>query len=165
MMPAATNKTDLRAVTIHEYGKLSKLIGGVSATQASTIHDDTDIKTVIGHRAHWTQLFFGWYTGGQTGKSVYFPAQGYKWNDLKRYNADLRQSQADLTWDDVQSMLRDTYTKLIGFIDDKSDADLYGEPMQGANNNWTTGRWAEAAGASHYRSAAKYVRSALRATA
>jgi hypothetical protein len=62
-------------------------------------------------------------------------------------------------------MLRDTNANLIDFIDAHSDADLYGGPMKGANNHWTTGRWAEAAGASHYRSAAKYVRAAIRAAA
>jgi len=34
--------------------------------------------------------------------------------------------------------------------------------MQGANNDWTTGRWAEAAGPSHYRSAAKFIRQCSR---
>jgi hypothetical protein len=35
--------------------------------------------------------------------------------------------------------------------------------MKGGGNKWTTGRWAEASGASHYRSAAKYVRACLKA--
>ncbi len=164
-MPAAATKADLSAITIKEYDKLFILLDGISAIEASLVYDGTTIKDVIGHRAHWTLLFFGWYDDGQAGKAVYFPAEGYKWNELKRYNTDLRQSQADLTWDNVQKMLHDTYIKLITFIDAKSDADLYGGPMKGGSNMWTTGRWAQAAGPSHYRSAAKYVRAALRATA
>lgn len=164
-MPAATNKTELSVVTIKEFSKLSKALKGVNEALSNTPHDDATIRYVIGHRAHWTTLFFKWYDDGQAGKSVYFPAEGYKWNELKRYNADLRKTQADLTWDDVQTMLRDTNANLINFIDAHSDADLYGGPMKGANNHWTAGRWAEAAGASHYRSAAKYVRAAIRAAA
>ena len=164
-MPAAKTCADLRAVTIQEYDKLAKLIAPLSAAQAMKVHDTTTIKDVIGHRAHWTQLFFGWFADGQAKKEVFFPAQGYKWNDLKRYNADLRKSQAELSWDDVKAMLDDSYHRLIAFIDGHTDADLYGGPMKGANNAWTAGRWAEAAGASHYRSAAKYVRAALRAAA
>lgn len=162
-MPAATNRADLRAVTVNEYDKLAKLITPLSALQAAVVHDATTIKDVIGHRAHWTQLFLGWYAEGQAGKPVYFPAKGYKWNDLKRYNADLRLKQQDMSWDDVRTMLQETHDNLLNFIDTHSEPQLYGGPMKGANNKWTPGRWAEAAGASHYRSAAKYVRAALKA--
>lgn len=162
-MPAATTRAALRAVTIKEYEKLAKLIAPLTAVEATILHDDTTIKDVIGHRAHWTTLFFGWYADGQAGKAVFFPAEGYKWNDLKRYNADLRASQENLQWDDVCALLDASYTDLIAFIDAHDDRSLYGQPMKGANNKWTPGRWAEAAGASHYRSAAKYVRAALKA--
>ncbi len=164
-MPAATNKADLRAVTEKEFSKLTKLLQGIDEALAHTLHDETTIKDVIGHRAHWTELFFGWYNDGQAGKPVYFPAEGYKWSELKRYNAELRQSQADLSWDDVQKMLQASYHKLIAFIDAHDDASLYGGPMKGANNHWTPGRWAEAAGPSHYRSATKYIRAVVKAHA
>lgn len=164
-MPAATGKAELRTVTIDEFVKLTKLLEAVSEVKSGVSHDNATIKDVIGHRAHWTLLFLGWYSDGQAGKPVYFPAEGYKWTDLKRYNADLRNTQADLSWDDVKAMLHDSHTQLVSFIDAHSNADLYGGPMKGANNAWTTGRWAEAAGASHYRSAAKYMRAAMRATA
>ncbi|MEL6841075.1 MAG: ClbS/DfsB family four-helix bundle protein [Pseudomonadota bacterium] len=162
-MPAATNKTDLRTITEKEFTKLSKLLESIDATTAYLSHDETTIKDVIGHRAHWTEIFFDWYNDGQAGKPVYMPAKGYKWNELKRYNADLRAAQSDLSWDDVQKMLQDSYSKLMAFIDAHDDVQLYGAPMKGANNKWTTGRFAEASGASHYRSAAKYVRAVIRA--
>lgn len=164
-MPAATNRNDLRAVTAKEYGKLSGLIATITAEQANRPHDGSTIKDVIAHRAHWTELFFGWYADGQSGRPVYFPARGYNWAEMKRYNADLRDSQADLNWPDAQAMLHGSYKKLITFIESHSDVDLYAGPMKGAKNTWTTGRWAEAAGASHYRSATKYIRAALRAQA
>lgn len=164
-MPAATNRADLRAITVKEYDKLSKLLRALSTAQVQFLHDGATIKDVIAHRAHWTGLFFGWYAYGQDGKPVYFPAEGYNWGDLKRYNAELNAAQASLTWDTVQPMLHDSYQKLIDFIDAPTDETLYGGPMKGANNKWTTGRWAEAAGASHYRSAAKYVRAAIKASA
>ncbi len=164
-MPAATNRADLRHVTEKEYAKLAKLLATLDDSQVYFAHDGTTIKNVIGHRAHWTELFFGWYADGQAGKQVYFPAKGYTWGDLKRYNADLTARQSDLTWDAVNAMLQSSYDKLVAFIDAHSDTDLYGAPMKGANNKWTTGRWAEAAGASHYRSAAKYVRAAIKASA
>lgn len=160
---AATSKTELLDVARKEFAKLDKLIGAISAKSALGKDDDgTSIKDVIAHRAHWIELFLGWYSDGMAGKAVSFPAKGYKWNDLKRYNADLRVQQADLGWYAARALLQQRYGQLIEFIDTHSQEELYGGPMKGANNNWTPGRWAEAAGPSHFRSAAKYVRSRLK---
>lgn len=163
-MPAATTKADLLAVTDTEYTKLSKLIATVPPELAlAKDEDETSIKDVIAHRAHWIGLFLGWYTDGQAGKEVHFPAEGYKWNDLKRYNADLRATQVVLGWEDACKSLAEAHETLRGFLNSLDETALYGGPMKGANNAWTPGRWAEAAGPSHYRSAAKYLRARLRA--
>ncbi|PRY78760.1 hypothetical protein CLV80_10384 [Yoonia maritima] len=124
--------------------------------------EDTSIKDVIARRADWIDLFLGWYSDGLAGKTVYFPAEGYKWNDLKRYNADLRAWQNDLDWSGAVALLQARYDKLTAFIEGCSENELYGGPMKGANNKWTPGRWAEAAGPSHFRSASKYLRAALK---
>ena len=91
-----------------------------------------------------------------------FPAPGYKWNELNRYNAELRAAQADLGWTDAKELLANRKAKLDSFLNARSNTDLYGGPMKGAKNKWTPGRWAEAAGPSHFRSAAKYIRKALK---
>ena len=162
-MPAATTKDELLHVVTKEYDKLSLLLKKVDETSALLRDDDdTSIKDVVAHRAHWIGLFLGWYHDGLAGKPVYFPAEGYKWNDLKRYNTELRQSQADLTWPAAHKALHKASSDLTEFLHERSNDELYGGPMAGANNSWTPGRWAEAAGPSHFRSAAKYVRARLR---
>lgn len=162
-MPAATNKTDLIAVSELEWAKLQKIIDRVPADLALVKDDDdTSIKDTIGHRAHWIELFLGWYRDGAAGKEVYLPAKGYKWNDLKRYNRDLRARQAGLTWDQAKTLLLDAHEDLMAFVAETSDRNLYGGPMPGGNGKWTTGRFAEASGPSHYRSAAKYLRQRLK---
>lgn len=162
-MPAATSKEDLIAVTDKEYAKLQKLLSDIQDDFAlQKDEDDTSIKDVIGHRAHWIELFLGWYADGQAGKEVFFPAKGYKWNELKKYNANLRAQQANLSWSDAKALLQNNHEKLREFMVSHSDQQLYGGPMKGANNDWTPGRWAEAAGPSHYRSVAKYIRARLR---
>lgn len=161
---AATSKFELLAITEKEFAKLRTLIGSITAeTALRKREEDTSIKDVIAHRAHWITLFLGWYADGRAGKTVHFPAEGYKWNQLKQYNADLRQRQAHLDWPGAVALLEERHRALVDFIEARSDAELYGGPMQGARNAWTPGRWAEAAGPSHYRSAAKYLRACLRA--
>ncbi|SDW96144.1 hypothetical protein SAMN05444358_10250 [Ruegeria halocynthiae] len=160
-----TNKSLLIKITEKEFGKLLKLIGDLDAHVAmKRREDEISIKDVIAHRAHWIDLFLGWYADGLAGNDVCFPAKGYKWNELKHYNADLRESQSGLEWPAAVTLLEDGYQKLIEFIQNTSNVALYGAPMKGAKNAWTTGRWAEAAGASHFRSASKYIRSVLRAS-
>ena len=164
-MAAATSKRDLIAVCEKEYEKLEKLLESVSARQAAKKHEDnTSIKDVVAHRAHWITLFLGWYKDGLAGKEVYFPAKGYKWSELKAYNQQLRLDQSAMTWKEAVSLLTTNHKKLLKFMRACSEADLYGHPMKGANNHWTAGRWAEAAGPSHYRSAAKFVRACLKAS-
>lgn len=160
---AAKTKSELIAITTKEFEKLDKLCATIDAqTAMKKREEDTSIKDVIAHRAHWITLFLGWYADGLAGKIVYFPAEGYKWNDLKRYNADLRARQADLDWPQAQALLRDQYQTLLAFMENSTEDALYGGPMQGAKNAWTPGRWAEAAGPSHFRSAAKFLRACLR---
>ncbi len=161
-MPAK-NKDELLAVSQKEFGKLEKLTGSIDPPSALIKDDeDTSIKDIVAHRAHWIDLFLGWYRDGLAGKPVHFPAEGYKWNELKRYNADLRAQQADIDWDEALAMLRKNHGRLLRLLQRCSNEELYGGPMKGANNNWTPGRWAEAAGPSHFRSAAKYIRSRLK---
>ena len=160
---AATTKDELLAICQKEFDKLDGLLDRVESNESRVKDaDDTSIKDIVAHRAHWIDLFLGWYEDGQAGEPVFFPAEGYKWNDLKRYNADLRTRQADLGWNEARAALEQAHIKLTGFVSSRSENDLYGGPMAGANNEWTPGRWAEAAGPSHYRSAAKYVRTRLR---
>ena len=160
---AAQSKSELLDIAQKEFGKLTKLIDSIDANTAMKKRDeDTSIKDVVAHRAHWIELFLGWYADGLAGKTVFFPAEGYKWNDLKRYNSDLRKRQSELDWPKAVAMLRVNYSKLTDFIQGCSEAELYGGPMKGANNAWAPGRWAEAAGPSHFRSASKFLRSCIK---
>lgn len=162
-MPAATNRGDLLDVTDREFTKLRRLLDDVDDIALEPDEDGVSVKDIVAHRAHWIHLFLGWYRDGLAGETVAFPAPGYKWNDLARYNADLRASQADLGWDAALDELDDAHDELRSFLEGLTDDELYGGPMRGANNRWTPGRWAEAAGPSHYRSAAKFVRGRRRA--
>ena len=162
-MPAATTKTELLTISQKEYDKLAALIRPLRpAVALHKREDDTSIKDVIVHRGHWIHLFLGWYASGQSGAEVFFPAPGYKWSDLKAYNRMLRVKTAKTGWSTAQAALAAAYEDLMTFIEGHSQEELYGAPMRGAKNAWTAGRWAEAAGPSHFRSAAKWIRAELR---
>ena len=157
-MPAAQTRTELIEMTRVEYERLTDLLDTVTSSQAVLKDAEGDsVKSIIGHRAHWIDLFLTWYEDGEAGRPVHIPAPGYKWNELKAYNSKLRDKQADLSWYDVREDLTERARELIDFICRLSDGELYHCKLKGVSSNWTVGRWAEAAGAAH-----RYVRQRLK---
>lgn len=163
-MPAATNRSELLLVHQLEYEKLLKTLSGVDAELADkpSKDDAATIKETIAHRTHWSGLYLGWYADGKAGKDVQTPAPGYKWNQLKEYNATIREASHAVSWQDTMDGLKLAHQKLTDLLTSMEDAELYTKHLYPWMNNWTLGRWAEASGASHYRSANKYARKILR---
>lgn len=157
---AAKTKADLIAVTEKEFAKLQTVLEGVDETLATTPHpqDKITIKDTILHRVHWLNLFFKWRRDGDAGKTVAIPAPGYKWNQLKEYNAKIREETHDVPWSKALSRLKQAHKKFLTLINELDENTLYGASPYDWTNKWTLGRWAESSGPSHYRSAAKYIR-------
>lgn len=161
---AQQTKQDLLSSAEAEFRKLRKALDGVDADLASKPHpeDGISIKDTILHRAHWVELFLGWYRDGVAGRIVHTPARGFKWNQLKEYNAQLREQTRTVPWSDALANLDAAHAQLMGLIESLDETELYGPRKYEWTNNWKVGRWAEASGPSHYRSAAKYIRSVRR---
>ena len=162
-MPA-TNRDELLAVTEKEYGKLMKTLEDIDAGVASAPgpEDGISIKDTLAHRAHWIDLFLGWHKDGKAGKTVQTPAPGYKWNQLKDYNEKVRQACRAKTWPDILERFQGRHAELLALLRRLDETELYEPGRHSWTNNWTLGRWAEASGASHYRSANKFIRKTLR---
>ncbi|MGP1256032.1 MAG: ClbS/DfsB family four-helix bundle protein [Kiloniellales bacterium] len=162
-MPATT-RVELLAVTEKEYGKLMKTLEDIEADVASVPgpEEGVSIKDTVAHRAHWLDLFLGWYSDGKAGKTVQTPAPGYKWNQLKDYNEKVRQASRNETWPDILERFQGKHTELLALLNKLDETELYEPSRYGWTNDWTLGRWAEASGASHYRSANKFIRKTLR---
>jgi len=62
----APSKADLLEIIKKEWAKLSDLPGMFGAEIAMQPFDDTSIKDVVRHRAHWIDLFPGWLDGSFT---------------------------------------------------------------------------------------------------
>ena len=163
-MPAATNKTDLLAVFDKDLAKLRKTLDGVDEATAalSAPDDDTTIKGVIAHRTHWMGMFHGWYEDGAAGREVHVPAKGYKWNQLKQYNTPLYALGNSKPWEELSVDFEAACDRLRRFIAEQSEAALYTSGVPAWTGKWTLGRYAEASGPSHFRSANTYIRKVLR---
>lgn len=158
-MAIAVNREGLLGVTNAEYQALSEMLAELSLEQALRERGGgASLKDVVAQRAHWVELFLGWYAAGQNGGMPQMPAPGFSWEQLPAYNETLRKRQRNLGWKDALALLARSHGRLMTFLTFCDDYTLYGEPMAGGGNDWTTGRWAESAGAANYRSAAKFIR-------
>lgn len=161
-MPISKTKIDLLSATEGEYRKLDTLLARVDAEHGTQpCPEGPCIKDIVGHRAYWVGLFLGWVADARAGDPVHLPADGYNWNELKDLSAHIRDEQRGLDWAAVRALLANRHARLMGLLNGMSEDELYGTVMPG-QTKWTVGRYAEAAGASHYRSAAKYIRACLR---
>lgn len=161
-MPAAKDKATLLDVTAKEWSKLQTLLEQVSETDALIPDVDAwSIRDVVVHRAHWIDLFLGWVAAATSGAPLHMPAKGYKWNELKSYNETVRRNAGAIDWASARATLVERHGMLTGLITSMDDAALYGAPMSD-QSKWTTGRYAEASGPSHYRSASRFVRAMMR---
>ena len=161
-MPAALSKVELLDVFDKEHAKLVKLLDALDETQARLSDDGVSIKGVIGHRIHWLDLFWTWYDTGVAGQTVETPAPGYKWNQLKAYNAPLYAAADQQDWVNLHAQFIKTCKQFRSRLDALPEAELYGRKVYDWTNDWTLGRWAESAAPSHFRSAAKHIRKVLR---
>lgn len=163
---AATSKEQLLEVTRKDFDRLASTLAEIEEAAAKTPHpeDGITILDTVNHRKHWIDLFLGWYRDGVAGKEVSTPAPGYKWNQLKEYNAKVRERMRKIRWKKAVADLHKAHDELVALIDSLPEEELYGPKKYDWTNNWTVGRWAEASGPSHYRSARKYVREILRKT-
>ena len=163
-MPAATNKPDLIDITLKEYGKLDQLLSPLDEDTATWAHpnDNLSIRDIIAHRGHWLGLYLSWYEDGLSGLDVRTPAPGYKWNQLKSYNAIVYATARHFSWKDIHNAFHHHHDALMTHLAAFDDDRLYTKHLHPWMNDWPLGRWAEANGASHYRSATKYVRKLLK---
>lgn len=163
-MPAASNRAELVSVTKREFAKLSRLLDTVDEIRAQRpCPTGETICEIVAQRAHWIALFFTWVEDGRAGRPVQTPAPGYAWSDLMAFRSALRQEQANLGWVGVRERLLEQQRRLMAFFEAESDDSLYTPGLYPWMKDWTLGRWAEAAGASHYSSATRFVRACLQA--
>ena len=107
-------------------------------------------------------MFHRWHEDGIAGREVFLPAKGYKWSQLKEYNAALYERGNQMTWAELRSEFNSACDKLRTFIEARDDAELYADGVHAWTGKWTLGRYAEASGPSHFRSANTYIRKVLR---
>ena len=160
-MRVAQTKVDLLTVLHSEWSQLLAELERVSDGLAESVDaEGRSIKDVVAHGAMAIGLVLGWYADGQAGREG--PPPIHRAGELAFDPSTLKVWQEDLSWLETRGLLGAAHERLVGLVDGLDEAALYGGPMKGVRNRWSTGRWAEAAGATHYRTARRYIRRRLK---
>nr|WP_272209991.1 ClbS/DfsB family four-helix bundle protein [Marinicella sp. W31]MDC2875841.1 ClbS/DfsB family four-helix bundle protein [Marinicella sp. W31] len=163
-MPAAKNKSELLTAFDKDLAKLRKTLAvvGEETSALSSPDDATTIKGIIAHRTHWMGMLHRWYEDGVAGRRVFVPAEGYKWNQLKAYNAPIYLEGNNTPWAELLLNFENASETLRTFIVSQDNHELYTHGAHAWTGKWTLGRYIEASGPSHFRSANSYIRKILR---
>ncbi len=154
-MPAAKTKSELLDVTGKEWTKLQRVLETFDeASGTRPGRDGFTAQRLIGHRAAWIDLYFDWCEAAAKDQEPEMPAPGFKWNQLPDLNDQIWAAQRNWTWPSSVAALTAAHERLLRDIEAATDDELYGQPLA-PGLKWTRGRYAEASGPSHYRSATK----------
>ncbi len=161
-MPAVVTKKQLLEKTTDEFEALMQTLNRFDPSKADLCDQDGYCaKRVVGHRAEWISFFFKWCDAVAAGEKPDIPAKGFTWKDTPAMNLKIWDRQKQMSWQDVLQLLVNKHALLLKHIETKSENELYSQPLF-PGTKWTQGRYAEAAGPSHYRSANKFLKKLLK---
>ncbi|EFN7147835.1 colibactin self-protection protein ClbS, partial [Escherichia coli] len=99
----------------------------------------------------WGELVLHWHDQEAKGKTIIFPEEGFKWNELGRLAQKFYRDYEDITeYEVLLARLKENKQQLVALIERFSNDELYGKPWY---NKWTRGRMIQFNTASPYKNA------------
>ncbi|WP_034950721.1 colibactin self-protection protein ClbS [Erwinia oleae] len=116
-------------------------------TKGTTI----SVANLVSYLIGWGELVLHWHNQEAKGKTIIFPADGYKWNELGRLAQKFYRDYEDITeYEVLLARLKENKQQLVALIERFSNDELYGKPWY---NKWTRGRMIQFNTASPYKNA------------
>ena len=103
-----------------------------------------------------------WIEAGRRGEVPVTPAEGYRWKDTPRLNAQVVREAKKLSYRTVRSRLRQAFERVQQTIDGLSDEDLEEMGRFEWAGKYPLARWISMNTVRQYTTARTYVRRALR---
>lgn len=130
----------------------------------SDIHcvEDWTVKDLLAVRVWWTESVIDWVEAGRRGESPITPAQGYRWKETPRLNADVVKKCRSETYDSIRDRLERGYERVMLAIDSLDDHELLDVGAFAWAGNYPISRWISINTARQYTTARAFIRRALR---
>lgn len=124
--------------------------------------DDWTIKDLLAVRAWWAERVCDWIEAGRRGEHPVTPAEGYRWTETPRLNADIITGARGEPLTGLRERLADSYQRALDTIDALEDDELLESGHYGWAGKVPLLRYLSINTARQYTTARTYIRRALR---
>ncbi|NNC57498.1 MAG: ClbS/DfsB family four-helix bundle protein [Woeseiaceae bacterium] len=162
-MPIPKTRAELTSSVISTFQKLNCELDGAGVTAGSlACVDDWTVKDLLAVRVWWTENVIDWIEAGQRGEVPLTPAEGYRWKETPRLNADIVKKSRRESYRSLRRRLERGYERVMRTIDKLDDRELLGVGVYEWAGRYPLSRWLSINTARQYTTARTYVRRALR---
>ena len=124
--------------------------------------EDWSIKDLLVVRAWWTEHVAEWVEAGKRGECPVTPADGYRWKETPRLNADIVKQHRRESYQSVRKRLQLGYEHVMTVIDSLNDKELLEVGVFQWAGNYPIARWISLNTTRQYTTARTFIRRALR---
>lgn len=162
-MPIPRTRAELTRYVRSTFEKLRDELDAAGAN-AGSIHciDDWSVKDLLAVRAWWTENVIDWIEAGQRGEHPVTPAEGYRWKETPKLNADVVKKSRRESYRSVRGRLENGFERTMTTIDSLDDHQLLGVSAFKWAGKYPISRWISINTARQYTTARTFIRRALR---
>ena len=124
--------------------------------------DDWRVKDLLAVRAWWTENVIDWVQAGQQGECPITPAEGYRWRETPRLNADVVKKCRRESYRSIRGRLERAFERVMPTIDSLDDHELLEVGVFPWAGKYPISRWISINTARQYTTARTLIRRALR---
>lgn len=162
-MPIPKTRAELTDLTRSSFEKLrAELEAAGPEAGALPCVDDWRIKDLLAVRAWWTESVIDWVEAGRSGQAPVTPAEGYKWNETPRLNADVVEAARKESYRSVRERLERGFERVMRTIDSLDDRELLQVGVFAWAGKYPIARWISMNTARQYATARTFIRRSLR---
>lgn len=162
-MAIPSTRDELTNSVISTFQKLKGELDGAGAMAGSLpCVDDWTVRDLLAVRVWWTESVIDWIEAGQRGEVPLTPADGYRWKETPRLNADIVRKSRRESYQSLRERLERGYERVMQTIDKLDDRELLGVGVYEWAGKYPLSRWISINTARQYTTARTYVRRALR---
>jgi len=162
-MPIPHTRAELTDLTCSSFEKLhAELQAAGTGAGSLPCVDEWNVKDLLAVRAWWTEHVVDWIEAGRRGERPVTPAEGYRWSETPRLNADVVKQTQREPYHAVRARLERGYERVVATIDSLDDRELLEVGVFAWAGKYPIARWISLNTARQYTTARKFIRRALR---
>ncbi len=162
-MPIPKTRTELTGLTRSTFDKLRAELEAAGAGVGSLpCVDDWSVKDLLAVRVWWSENVVDWIEAGRRGETPITPAEGYRWNETPRLNADVVKAARRESYRSVLARLERAFERVMRTIDALDDRELLEVGVFAWAGKYPLARWISINTARRYTTARTLIRRALK---